>query len=75
MASGQDLLNKAIEAHGGFKRWQTIKRIEAQIRCGGAALPLRFKFGTFKSYRVLISAAEPHIFFSPFAGKGKRGIF
>jgi len=75
MASGQDLLNKAVEAHGGLKRWQTIKKIEARIRCGGAALPLRFKFGTFKSYRALISTAEPNIVFFPFAGKGKRGIF
>jgi hypothetical protein len=74
MTSEQDLLNKAIEAHGGLKRWQTIKKIEARIRCGGAALPLRFKFGTFKSYQALISTGEPNIVFSPFAGKGKRGI-
>jgi hypothetical protein len=75
MAWGQDLLNKGVEAHGGLRRWQTIKKIEARIRCGGAALPLRFKLGTFKSYRALISTAEPNIVFFPFAGKGKRGIF
>jgi hypothetical protein len=75
MASGQDLLGKAIEAHGGLNRWQSIKEIVAHIRCGGAALPLRFKFGTFKSYEAHISTTQPRIIFSPFAGKGKRGVF
>ncbi len=75
MASGQDLLDKAIKTHGGLNRWQSIKEIVAHIRCGGAALPLRFKFGTFKSYEAHISTTQPRIIFSPFAGKGKRGVF
>jgi hypothetical protein len=75
MESGRALLNKAIEAHGGLRRWQSIKEIVVQIRCGGAALPLRFKFGTFKSYEAHISTTQPRIIFSPFAGNGKRGVF
>jgi hypothetical protein len=75
MASGQDLLNKAIRTHGGLNRWQSIKEIVAHIRCGGAALPLRFRFGIFKSYEAHISTTQPRIIFSPFAGKGKRGVF
>src|SRR5512139_3717376 len=75
MTSGQDLLNKSIEAHGGFTRWQTIKEIVAHIRCGGVALPLRFKFGVFKSYEARISTNELHILFSPFGGKGNLGVF
>ena len=75
MASGQDLLDKAIEAHGGLNRWKTIEEIVAHIRCGGAALPLRLKFGAFKSYEARISTTEPRITFSPFAGKRNRGVF
>ncbi len=75
MTSGQDLLNKAMEAHGGLNRWKTIKEIVAHIRSGGAAIPLRFKFGAFKSYEARISATEPRITFSPFAGKRNRGVF
>jgi len=75
MESGRALLNKSIEAHGGLRRWQSIKEIVVQIRCGGVALPLRFQFGTFKSYEGRISTTKPHIIFSPFAGKGKRGVF
>ena len=75
MESGRALLNKAIEAHGGLRRWQSIKEIVVQIRCGGVALPLRFKFGTFKSYEGRISTTKPHIIFTPFAGKEKRGVF
>jgi len=41
----------------------------------GVALPLRFKFGTFKSYEGRISTTKPHIIFSPFAGKEKNGVF
>ena len=75
MASGQDLLDKAIEAYGGLNRWKTIEEIVAHIRCGGAALPLRLKFGAFKSYEARISTTEPRITFSPFAGKRNRGVF
>ncbi len=75
MTSGQDLLNKSIEAHGGLKRWETIKEIVVKIRCGGVALPLRFKFGVFKSYEARISTTKPYILFSPFGGKGNRGVF
>jgi hypothetical protein len=75
MASGQDLLDKSIKAHGGLNRWKTIKDMVVHIRCGGVALPLRFKFGAFKFYEARISTAEPHIIFSPFAGKGNRGVF
>jgi len=75
MESGRALLEKAIEAHGGLRRWQSIKEIVVQIRCGGAALPLRFKFGTFKSYEAHISTTQPRIIFSPFAGNGKKGVF
>ena len=69
MTSGQDLLNTAIEAHGGLNRWKTIKDMVVRIRCGGVALPLRFKFGVFKSYEARISTTKPHILFSPFGGK------
>ena len=75
MISGQDLLNKAIEAHGGLHRWQTTKEIVAHIRCGGIALPLRFKFGAFKSYEARLSTTKPQVIFSPFAGKENRGVF
>jgi hypothetical protein len=75
MASGQDLLDKAIEAYGGLNRWKTIEEIVAHIRSGGAAIPLRFKFGAFKSYEARISTTEPRITFSPFAGKRNRGVF
>lgn len=75
MTSEQDLLNKAIEAHGGRNRWNTIGEIVAHIRSGGAAIPLRLKFGVFKSYEARISTTEPRITFSPFAGKRNRGVF
>ena len=75
MASGQDLLDKAIEAYGGLNRWKTIEEIVAHIRSGGAAIPLRLKFGAFKSYEARISTTEPRITFSPFAGKRNRGVF
>lgn len=75
MTSEQDLLNKAIEAHGGLNRWNAIREIFAHIRSGGAAIPLRLKFGVFKSYEARISTAEPRVTFTPFAGDRNRGIF
>lgn len=35
MTSGQGLLNKSIEAHGGLNRWKTIKDMVVRIRCKG----------------------------------------
>ena len=75
MTSGTELLNRAIEAHGGLNRWQRIRELVAHIRCGGAALPLRFKFGVFKSYEARLSTTTPNILFRPYAGKQNQGIF
>jgi hypothetical protein len=75
MKSDTELLNKAIEAHGGLNRWRSIQQMVVHIRCGGVALPLRFKFGVFKSYEAHISTIKPHIVFSPFAGNENRGVF
>ena len=75
MTSGTELLNRAIDAHGGLKRWQRVREMVAHIRCGGAALPLRFKFGVFKSYEARLSTTTPNILFRPYAGKQNQGIF
>jgi hypothetical protein len=62
MASGEGLLRRAIEAHRGLKCWQTVQEIVTRIRCGGVALPLRFKFGVFKPYEARLSTRRRQLF-------------
>jgi hypothetical protein len=38
-----DLLNKAIDAHGGRKRWQEINAITVKASIGGAMWDLKGK--------------------------------
>jgi hypothetical protein len=36
-----DLLARAIAAHGGLDRWNTFKRVSATIIAGGGLLPMK----------------------------------
>jgi hypothetical protein len=75
MTSGRDLLNAAIEAHGGLARWRSVGEIVVRARSGGLALPARFKPGEFKAYEARISTASPRTVITPFPKPGRRGVF
>lgn len=71
----QALIDRVIGRHGGMELWSRVEKITMHARTGGAALPLRFKFGVFKDYQAHIRAHEQHVRISPHPRAGLQGIF
>ncbi len=70
-----DLLERAIEAHGGAERFDSVREIAVDMRCGGAAFAMRFKRGALANIQGRVSTNEPRTILSPYPRDGQRGIF
>ena len=75
MTAGRVLLERAIEAHGGLERWQSVRELVVRARSGGFALASRGKPGVFRAYEARISTSEPRTVLAPFPRAGQRGVF
>jgi hypothetical protein len=73
--AAQDLVDTAIEAHGGMARFQSAQEIAARVRCGGFAFAMRFKRGALDRFEGRVSTSEPRAVLSPYPDPGKRGVF
>ena len=70
-----DLLDRAVEAHGGLARFEATERIAADLRVSGWALAMRFQRGKLSNYTGTVSTREPHAVLDPYPALGKRGVF
>jgi hypothetical protein len=43
MADNCELLDMVIDAHGGLKKWSSVRELIIRARTGGIALSLRFQ--------------------------------
>jgi hypothetical protein len=69
-----DLLELAIEAHGGLDRWREVKSIEVALTISGALLRIK-GFPERLETSVLIDADLPHTVMRPYGGAERRGDF
>jgi hypothetical protein len=70
-----DLLDIAIEAHGGWKRWAEIKRVRAHIAVGGALWHVKGWPGAYADIHVAIDTQRQHVEYTPFLKPGQRGVY
>jgi hypothetical protein len=68
----QDL---AIEAHGGWRRWQEITSIRAHVAVGGTVWSLKGWPGALADVHVTADPHSPHVEYSPFLKAGQRGVY
>jgi hypothetical protein len=69
------LLNEAVAAHGGAKRWFSVRHLRIQVRIGGTILLLRLKSTRTRLLEVVADTRRFHISLTPFPRCGMRGIF
>lgn len=76
----RDLLERALEAHGGLERWRSAERVRVRLRSGGRMFDVRFQGRTIS--RATRSGAEvqfwtdvPRAVFEGFPRPGARGYF
>ncbi|AXQ29588.1 hypothetical protein D0B54_13200 [Solimonas sp. K1W22B-7] len=65
-----DLLALAIEAHGGFDRWNSIRTIEADLSVGGALWDMKQLPGIFRDKLVVAETRRQRLSLAPF-GEGR----
>ncbi|MBB3656688.1 hypothetical protein FHX15_001916 [Rhizobium sp. BK650] len=70
-----DLLDLAIEAHGGLQRWQQIERLHAHIKVGGAVWHVKGWPDVYADIRTSISTHRPHTEFTPFLQEGQHCVW
>jgi hypothetical protein len=73
--AAQDILDKAIEAHGGLTRFQATREIVLAIRSGGFAFVMRRQSATLPPFEARATTSEPRLTISPYPKDGQRGQF
>jgi len=70
-----DLLDLAIEAHGGWQRWSQLSSLSSHLSVGGAILPVKGVAGMLADSTVRIDTRQPHTEYMPFMHPGQRGVW
>ena len=70
-----ELLDRAVEAHGGLARFEATEQVAADVRISGWALPMRFKRGALADYTATAWTHEPRAVLDPYTAPGRRGVF
>jgi hypothetical protein len=73
--SATDLLDRAIEAHGGLERFRSASEISVRVRSSGWAFVMRFQRGALADFTGTVSTSEPRTVISPYPKPRQRGIF
>lgn len=68
------LLDLAIEAHGGMRRWSEIHSIEIQLEISGALMEIK-GFPEPLNASLSIDMQTPRVVFQPYGGTTNRGVF
>lgn len=69
------LLDFAIQAHGGWDRWQQITTLNAHVSIAGGLWPLKGWPGIFSDARVALSTHRQQIEFTPFDTANTHTLF
>jgi len=70
------LLEEAIEAHGGARRWRRASEISAHLRVGGLLMTTKLKRrGHFSDCGLSVATHRPHAVFQPYPRPGRSGLF
>jgi hypothetical protein len=70
-----NLLDLAINAHGGWDRWQQISTLDARVSVAGGLWPLKGWPGVFSDARVALNAHRQQIEFAPFETESQHSLF
>jgi hypothetical protein len=70
-----DLLETAIEAHGGLQRWNQLDRVSARLAQGGALWALKGQAGVLDDVVVTASLHEERASHRPFGAPDRHSAF
>jgi hypothetical protein len=70
-----DLLETALEAHGGLESWQKVRRLDARVTLAGYLFELKQHPAGLRTVSVQVETHRPGVRIAPFPVHGRRGIF
>src|ERR687891_112419 len=73
--TGNDLLDLALDSHGGLERWQQLEVLSATLTLGGAVFDMKGQpEGLGGAVKATIDTSAPGVTFTPFKS-ARRGVF
>jgi hypothetical protein len=75
MTAMSDLLDKAIEAHGGWHSWQAVGKLTLEANVGGGLLLSKGKSGIIDDVHIEIDTRRQHVEYCPFGDPGRRYVW
>jgi hypothetical protein len=69
------LLDEAIDAAGGRRRWSEVERISVHVRSGGLLMRMKGRARSFRDYVVSIETGGQRATIDPYPNDGTRGVF
>jgi len=75
MKDGKDLLEFAMEAHGGFARWNSFNSLTTHVNIGGVTWGLKQQDGIINNTWFQMRLHEQWASFLEFKAKGHRSVF
>ena len=70
-----DLLEMALEAHGGLALWRQLTAITADMTVGGSLFEMKGQGGTLGKTTMVVDPRKPHATYSPVGMPGLKGIY
>lgn len=70
-----DLLETAIAAHGGWKRWQELTTLTVHASVGGGIWPLKGWNGVHADLKCVVDTVKPHVDIAPFIRPTQHGVW
>jgi len=71
----QDLLEFAVNAHGGINQWHKFKGIRLEASIGGLVFDMKGQQGIFQKVVIELDNKAPHVTYTPFSKSGHSGMF
>jgi hypothetical protein len=72
---GLELVDRAIDAAGGRRRWAELSELGAEVRSGGVLMASKLKRRSFERYRLTVSTRQSRAILAPYPRPGSRGMF
>jgi hypothetical protein len=72
--SAEQLLERAIAAHGGRELWESARAITARLSAGGFAFASKLQGAAVRDVEARVSTRGQHVTFTPYPRPGQRGV-
>jgi hypothetical protein len=70
-----DLLEMAVEAHGGIRRWNEFNTLRAELSIGGAIWEVKQQPGLLSDKTFEIQTKQERLSITPFSSPGQSAVF